>query len=313
MGIKIGKVKDKNNLRVITTEDCDQGYNSEYICITENCLANMIFTRRHEKRLLDKVVEVPSFFRLKNGSKHIQDCPYDTRGAIEVICRDSDSNILKSLDNQKFEFSLQVLHNPENKTIENSIINSYLKNNSNGKKLNKNYNSSGSLSSYIKTLKQILLLRNKLEEDNNISETLLLNYRGTRIKWSCFYFSEKNYIDAFNLGILKKISYPICFEGVVKSVKEPTDKFNFYSIVLFSPYKEGLGDINEVPVVSIIMKPDDYVKTNIFSNKSLLIYGVPKFKQSDNNWISRRDNKKYKFLNISMWVENIKQIMILDE
>ena len=46
----------------------------------------------------------------------------------------------------------------------------------------------------------------------------------------------KNYIDAFTLGYLK-ISYPICFEGVVKSIKEPTDNFkiiqlNFIVLIL---------------------------------------------------------------------------------
>ena len=59
------------------------------------------------------------------------------------------------------------------------------------KKLGKKYSSSGSLSNYINTLKQILILRNKLEEDNNISEFLMLNYRGEKIKWNNFYFSEK--------------------------------------------------------------------------------------------------------------------------
>ncbi|MBJ8480453.1 hypothetical protein I6M70_13885 [Acinetobacter pittii] len=313
MGIKVNKVRDKKNLYELTVNDCDQGYNSDYICRTENCNANMSFIKSHEKRLFDKVIKVPSFFKLKNGNKHSEFCPYDTQGAIEIICRNSDSNVLNSLNNKKFEFSLQILHNPKNENGESNTIDEAGNHGGDEKKLGKKYSSSGSLSNYINTLKQILVLRNKLEEDNNISEFLMLNYRGEKIKWNNFYFSEKNYIDAFTLGYLKKISYPICFEGVVKSIKEPTDNFKNYSIKFYSPHIESLEEnITEIPVVEIILKPEDYDKINISNGSSLLVYGLSSFKPSSEPWVSK-ENKKYKFFNISLWIKTIHQIIVLDD
>ena len=85
---------------------------------------------------------------------------------------------------------MQILHNPKNENGESNTIDE-AGNHGGDEKLGKKYSSSGSLSNYINTLKQILILRNKLEEDNNISEFLMLNYRGEKIKWNNFYFSEK--------------------------------------------------------------------------------------------------------------------------
>ena len=51
MGIKVNKVRDKN-LYEVTVNDCDQGYNSDYICRTENCNANMSFIKVMRKDCL---------------------------------------------------------------------------------------------------------------------------------------------------------------------------------------------------------------------------------------------------------------------
>jgi hypothetical protein len=113
--VKISSVKDKKTGEQVTVKDCEEGHDGQYICKTSNCGANMSFVRFHEQRRHNKTIVIPSFFKLKSNEKHAyQVCPFNTQGAVDVIARESDSNILKSIGNKKYEFSLQVLHK-ENK------------------------------------------------------------------------------------------------------------------------------------------------------------------------------------------------------
>lgn len=64
--------------------------------------------------------------------------------------------------------------------------------------------------------------------------------------------------------------------------------------------------------MEIILKPEDYDKINISNGSSLLVYGLSNFKPSSEPWISK-ENKRYKFLNISLWIKTIHQIIVLDD
>lgn len=62
--MKISTVKEKSTGNEITVKDCEKGHDGEYICKTDGCNAHMSFVKAHEKRRLDKTIEIPSFLSL---------------------------------------------------------------------------------------------------------------------------------------------------------------------------------------------------------------------------------------------------------
>lgn len=163
MGVKVSKVRDRKTLREITAKNCENGYKGEYVCITEDCNAQMSFVRLYEQRRLNKVISVSSFFKLKPNETHAyKSCPYNTRGSVEIIARESDPSVLKALNNGKYEFSLQVLHKPE---IGRAQITRDRKDNLGNIETppkGMKYARNGVATSYIRVLTQILTLRAKI-------------------------------------------------------------------------------------------------------------------------------------------------------
>lgn len=312
MGVKISRVRDKRTLKRITTLDCEKGYKGEYICDSENCLAEMSFVAKHEKRRYEKVFEVSSFFKLKEGYTHSSLCPFDTSGILKIIAKKSDSNVLEALNDGKFEFSLQILHQPKQTNLGEK---------NNGKNLNdseaqikkkqKEYISNGKMSNYINILNQILILRSQLEFNENISSQLRLKYQGKKIKWDNFYFADDQYQDLFILGMSEKISYPICLEGVVSKIDTPTEKFKYYSIKLSSPYVELIEKVTEIPSVQLLMSKEIYEEIKIEKEESILVYGLAKFKKADKTWKANEENE-IQFLNITIWINYKQQMIKLD-
>ena len=109
MGIKISKVRDSKTLAEITTTDCENSHIGEYICPIENCHAQMSFVASHERRLHEKTITINAYFKLKKNQQHNGElCPYNTLGAVNIIARDSNCNLLTALDDNVVppEFSL---------------------------------------------------------------------------------------------------------------------------------------------------------------------------------------------------------------
>lgn len=313
MGAKVNKVTDKKTLNEVTVADCENGYEGKYICLTDGCGAEMSFVHSYEQRRLEKIIEVPSFFKLKPKEQHSYGkCPYNTKGAVEIIARDSDPNVLKALDDEKYEFSLQVLHKPENSSHKNSNRKTDRINNIQDSPKGKKITRKGTATSYIKTLTQILTLKAKLEGNEDISSFLRLNYRGKRIKWNEFYFEEDGYISAYQIVGNEKSSYPMCFHGIISKIIPSHEKFKYPKIKLHSPYCELKDEITPIPSLELLVADKMLDFPNYPENQEVLVYGV--VKTSSGEWIpaeqrDRNEPKKIKFLNMDIWINHVDQIV----
>lgn len=312
MGVKISVVKDKSTGNEITVKDCEKGHDGEYICKTDGCNAKMSFVKSHEKRRLDKTIEIPSFFKLKSNEKHAYKvCPYNTKGAIEIIARDSDPNVLKAIENEKYQFNLQVLHKENNTQKKSTEAESKTGVNESSARKGKIYTRSGTASSYIKTLTQILTLRAQLEDNKELASLVSLTYKNAKIKWSNFYFEIDSYIDAYEIAKNSAINYPMCFHGVISKIVDPSEKFRYAKFKLHSPYIELEGESTDIPSLEFIIADDSLDLNALSVGTEVLVYGV--IKVSSGDWVPPEQRgldepKSIRFLNMSAWVNHAEQI-----
>lgn len=304
---------DSNNHNaIVTIADCEKGFKSNYICITKNCDAEISFTYKFERRYSEKTIEVPSFFGLKNGEVHkLGECPFNTLGVISIIAKDSDSNTLKAISESKYEFSLQILHlfsnyndKSENKTIESNS-------NKPNQPKQKQYIKKGLLNSYIKTLQQIIQLRIMVEKNKDVSQYLTFKYRDKKINWNSFYFEVEEYSKIFDKIIKMDKKHPICISGRVKSITAPTEKFNFYTVKLLSPWIASNDSIKKVPTVSLNFPANNY-NANIKEGSELISYGEVYGKEADKLWLPTNGEQGIMFQNIKMRINHKEQVLLLN-
>ncbi len=295
---------------IVTTKDCEDGYESNYICITDNCFAKLSFVHKHEKRYTEKVVEVPSFFKLKKGEIHrLGICSYNTIGAVEIIAKESDSDVIRALSDKKYEFSLQILHlydtqksNGDDSEKDKELLSHALPK-------QKKYTKKGKLNAYIKTLHQILKLRSEVESNEDLAQVLCFNYSGNKVAWRNFYFEVEKYSSAFKKIVLENKKHPICIHGRVNKINAPTEKFNYYSVKLLCPRVDSNNNIKVIPSVNLIF-PEHSISSNIISGCELLAYGIVTGDESD-PWRPPKENQVIIFQNIKMWINHQEQVLIL--
>lgn len=173
------------------------------------------------------------------------------------------------------------------------------------------YTRSGTASSYIKTLTQVLTLRAQLEDNKELASLVTLTYKNTKIKWSNFYFEIDSYIDAFEIAKNSAIHYPMCFHDVISKVVDSSKKFKYAKFKLHSPYIELEGESTDIPSLEFIIA-DDSLDLNAFSaGAEVLIYGV--IKVSSGDWVppeqrGLEEPKSIRFLNMSAWVNHAEQV-----
>jgi hypothetical protein len=309
VGVRMKKARDRlQKDRIVTREQCERGYRGEFIC--EKCLAPVVFVARYEKRYYEKIVEVPSFFRLMPNRSHAGNCSFDTVGCVRSIARDSDSAVERSIVHGKWTFSLQILHQQSSEdsreTGEGDADPSL------EKRKDKVVNNSGTAIDYITTLHQILSLRAQMDDITDLSACLTLKYGKKKIPWKRFYFEVDTYIDAFDLLHERKASHqhPICVQGVVKDIRRPTDNFEFYSVKLYSPWTEEGDTVKEVPSVEINCPPDIMNKT-LTKGAYVLTYGLAKTKIG-NKILPRDGDIPLQFLDIKFWINHPDQILVMN-
>lgn len=316
MAVKVSKAQDKYSGKPVTVTDCEGGYSSDYICDTEGCGADMSFVPSFEKRLLDKnhnekVIVIPSFFRLYRNQHHTTSCPFNTKSAVTIIARSSDSNVLKSIDDGKFEFSLQILHKPKEEP-KNKREGSSGKNISGKPATTKKYKNKGTAISYIKTLNQVLTLRAKLESDSELGQHVKLSYQGMKIPWNEFYFETDRYINACR--ILGKITheYPMCFHGWVKSISKP-EHLKYPVLKLKSPQRNAIDGVKEIPSIAINIADPNFDIATLDEGSDVLVYGKANCIPADNLWSPPKQENpdKIQFLNMTIWVNHERQVVVI--
>ena len=309
MGVKINKVKDVKTQKIITTDDCTNGYIGNYICTTHNCDAQMSFNARHERRLETKTIVIEPYFKLKKGQDHTHNCPYNIKGSVDIIARDSDNNLIKSLDNKNYEFSLQILHIPKNTQNKSQTLSAIDSTSPNANDTIRKYENSGTAPTYINTLQKILELRARVEENADIAPLINLNFQGQVINWNKFYFDEDNYISLLNLMKKQSITHPICICGTVFKTMPKTEKFPYHKIVLNSTKLDPENNIPNKLSINLILANNSTQPEDFSNNQQLLVYGKFALKEVLTQ-LRENPDQNINYLNIDTWINHKAQLAI---
>ena len=165
-----------------------------------SCGAKLSFVETHTRTYSKGNSSIVSaFFRDSKTSVHKEDCPYNISNRIKEIVAESQC---LPIEKGKYILSLKDLYSQKSTKTNNNTL-SYDRHSKTISADNKYYNN------YLKTVKNILRLRDDLESDADLSQ-FVLYFGKEQVKWKDFYFAFQQYG-----GILKIIhkGYPICIEG----------------------------------------------------------------------------------------------------
>ncbi|MFJ6206787.1 hypothetical protein [Bacillus pumilus] len=223
MGIKIRKAYSAKLNRIVSLDDVNRKNREELElkCPYEGCRTSITYTEEHIRTYGEKSVIIPAYFRLisENSSPHSADCIYSTIGELISIAKRS-MGMLESIEDNLFEFRLQVIskHRQNKKNTNPSYIQEPSIQNVS---INSKIIESGTKSAYLSTIKRILELKSKMEEDNQLQKALVLKNGIKTINWNSFYFDKHDYYECYSL-LENGAEHPICIEGIIKQI-------NFFS------------------------------------------------------------------------------------
>lgn len=256
MGIKMSTAYYEPDGLMVGIKQANKEMNGSLSCSEKPCAARVSYVSEHERGAYESSVIVKPFFRLVAHNRHLDSCKYNTRGKMLLIVRGSDSEVLESLQNQKYEFRLHILQHWKKELTE---VSPETEPKSKTPAPQKTYLTSGRLSSYLRTINQIMELRSQIEGHEELGELVELDFRGTKIKWKNFYYeNESEYEAAFKyLGRLGHDGHPVCFQGQIRKVEPPSEKFPHHSIHLKSPraQKDAQGIKNIISVKFVVPNP----------------------------------------------------------
>lgn len=301
MGIKMSKAVSLASGKVVTTQDFENGNSDPLKCYTAICAAKITPVSKHKKQISDKTVTVSTYFRLTNKeqSPHHINCPFTTKGCLKVIARDSDTEIFEAMEEDHYEYRLHILHQ-NIKDAEKKEDDKEKQSRSKQDQPEKRFQNQGKLNSYIRTLKRILELKMKCEEQTELKELVNMVYHGNNVPWKDFFFEYGQYMRAYNYMQGRKENYhPICIHGIVRKINKPTEKFNKYSIQLHSNEKKKDGYISLKTNLSKEDLPD------IREEQEILAYGY---------WVAKRNpTEKYVYYNFYLNPVHKNQVLTINQ
>jgi len=232
---------------------------------------------------------VSAFFRDSKTSDHKEDCPYNISSRIKKIVAESQC---LPIENSKYILSLK---NPcyQDDTKTNNNTSSYDRYSKYIYPANRYYNN------YLKTVIDILHLRDDLESNADLSQ-FVLYFGEEQVKWEDFYFVFKQYG-----GILEVVHkrdterHPICIEGNIYHIGDE----NKPSLFL---YGEKIVDGDKEKTIAIKLVSRGFSLIEDYPNGChAIIYG----KVSLDEYQKEKDLKKENYLNIVMWINDRRQII----
>ncbi|KMY31723.1 hypothetical protein ACZ11_05840 [Lysinibacillus xylanilyticus] len=308
MGIKMPKANYFNE--EITIEEArNNGITTNLFCVC--CNAPISYVGPFKRIYGDnKVSIVRDYFKLANTYTHDENCKYNTEGRVKIIARDSDE-ILKSIDNGKYNFRMNLIATSLKKLRREQVDNESKNTLSDdvNKPKSKEYESNGKLNSYLSTMNKILILRSEIEENKELSTLVQLEFGAESISWNRFYYSTDDHIKCFKYVNGNNIKHPVCIEGKIKVIKEPTEKFKYHSVVLTRPYidKEDEDGFKRIPAVEVVVYNQstvDYIKAEVEKgNDQIAFY----------SFITVKENiygENIKYLNIKGSIFHKKQVHV---
>lgn len=233
MGSKIPNAKIDSGERV-TALKYEAVPSGKIHCPSVGCDAELSFVRRHNRKYQSKTIEIAPCFRLKRYNLHADGCKYNLEGQLDLIVKGSKSEIFESLGKSSYEFRLHVLLKAL-RVLDENKINELARKWGASFCQNKKFASKGALTSYLRTLGQILELRNYCEEDDQLGSLVVLNYHGRKIKWLDFYYDEKNLSSLVGTHGVGSIEIPLAISGHIYSVKKLEVVKDCHVVELYSP------------------------------------------------------------------------------
>ena len=246
-----------------------------------SCGAKLSFVETHTRTYSKGNSSIVSaFFRDSKTSVHKEDCPYNISNRIKEIVAESQC---LPIEKGKFILSLKDLYSQKSTKPNNNTL-SYDRYSKTISADNKYYNN------YLKTVRNILRLRDDLESDVDLSQ-FILYFGKEQVKWKDFYFSFKQY-----KGILKIIhkGYPICIEGNIFHIGDQ----NKPSLFL---YGEEIVDEGKEKTIAIKLVSKGLSLVKDYPNGChAIVYGTVSLD---------RYQTSTDYLNIVMWINDCRQII----
>ena len=246
-----------------------------------SCGAKLSFVETHTRTYSKGNSSIVSaFFRDSKTSVHKEDCPYNISNRIKEIVAESQC---LPIEKGKYILSLKNLYSQKSTKTNNNIL-SYDRYSKTISADNKYYNN------YLKTVRNILRLRDDLESNADISQ-FVLYFGKEQVKWEDFYFAFKQY-----KGILKIIhkGYPICIEGNIFHIGDQ----NKPSLFL---YGEEIVDEGKEKTIAIKLVSKGLSLVKDYPNGChAIVYGTVSLD---------RYQTSTDYLNMVMWINDYRQII----
>ena len=246
-----------------------------------SCGAKLSFVETHTRTYSKGNSSIVSaFFRDSKTSVHKEDCPYNISNRIKELVAESQC---LPIEKGKYILSLKDLYSQKSTKPNNNTL-SYDRYSKTISADNKYYNN------YLKTVRNILRLRDDLESDVDLSQ-FVLYFGKEQVKWKDFYFSFKQYG-----GILKIIhkGYPICIEGNIFHIGDQ----NKPSLFL---YDEEIVDEGKEKTIAIKLVSKGLSLVKDYPNGChAIVYGTVNLD---------RYQTSTDYLNIVMWINDRRQII----
>ena len=246
-----------------------------------SCGAKLSFVETHTRTYSKGNSSIVSaFFRDSKTSVHKEDCPYNISNRIKEIVAESQC---LPIEKGKFILSLKDLYSQKSTKPNNNTL-SYDRYSKTISADNKYYNN------YLKTVRNILRLRDDLESDVDLSQ-FVLYFGKEQVKWKDFYFAFQQYG-----GILKIIhkGYPICIEGNIFHIGDQ----NKPSLFL---YGEEIVDEGKEKTIARKLVSKEYSLIKDYPNGChAIVYGTVSLD---------RYQTSTDYLNIVMWINDCRQII----
>ncbi|WP_227394397.1 hypothetical protein [Jeotgalibacillus aurantiacus] len=246
-------------------------------CVTPNCRIPISYRRASIRKVNDKDSIVKAHFMRKGTKEHDENCKFNTLGFVKVTARDSDG-ILTSIGDGMYNFRLNLitsaLRSPKSINLNGAARPDLVQPT---KQATKKYENKGKIDPYLSTMHKILKLRTEIEDNKELSNIIKLKYNGQEIPWKNFYFERDDYRRCFTYLEKNKIEHPICLEGKIKEIKEPNEKFDYYSVKLTSIWIEDTDrdGVKRIPSVSVNVynkKVGEYIQSEYVKGKRDLAF-----------------------------------------
>ncbi len=316
MGIRMSKARlITNNQEILVDNATEEMRNRKLLkCYSDDCNAKVTWARISKKNYeIEK-----KYYRLLNGERHCKTCSYNTLGQVQIIAKKADNNIIQNINKGQYEFRINIVYEALLRVYDKKVEQSSL-NKDDSKEVNKEkkYKKSGVTSPYLAIMRDIMKLRGQVEDNRELESIIKIKNKGHSITWHNFYYDvgdeKKLYKYVEKNGYIhkdksKRLSYPVCIEGVVdKKIEWNENRISFINFKLskfIEPDENGHINFYRCSLITKNKEIVDSINNNIAQNKKIKIvsYFVPSIKFTINN--------KYENYNINGWINNEQQIYI---